>query len=78
MGGGERLVLHFNPTGKPAERTGYYGAAGGTLTVTLDLAPNDATGPWTLRATDRYVVVRAPRSVQIAVEKALAIIASMK
>lgn len=34
--------------GRPAEPSGYYGAKDGKLTVTVDLAPNDAPGQWTV------------------------------
>src|SRR5690606_24536473 len=30
-----------DPEGRPSEVNGYYGAVGGTLRVTLDIAPND-------------------------------------
>ena len=33
---------------------------------------------WAIRATDRYLVIRAPRSVQAKINRALAIIASLK
>jgi len=45
-------VQIIDPQGRPAEFSGYYGAKDGTLAVTLDLAPNDATGEWTLRVRE--------------------------
>ncbi|MCP4639639.1 MAG: hypothetical protein GY851_04370, partial [bacterium] len=42
----------LDPQDRPAEYSGYYGAKDGTLSVDLDLAPNDLTGRWTIRATE--------------------------
>lgn len=41
-----------DPEGAPAEPNGHYGAAGGVLRVTLDLAPNDRPGLWEIRAVE--------------------------
>ncbi len=41
-----------DPTGEAAEFSGYYGAADGVLRVKLDIAPNDRTGAWSVRATE--------------------------
>ena len=41
-----------DPDGRPAEYSGHYGAPGGTLSVALDLAPNDTTGVWSVRARE--------------------------
>ncbi|MCK5804083.1 MAG: hypothetical protein KAI66_14705 [Lentisphaeria bacterium] len=38
--------------GQPAERSGYYGAKNGSVSLMLDLAANDEPGTWILRATD--------------------------
>jgi len=38
--------------GRLAEGSGYYGARDGVLTIELDLAPNDATGTWQVRARE--------------------------
>ena len=38
--------------GRPVEFTGFYGAAGGTLDVQLDIAANDKRGMWTIKARD--------------------------
>lgn len=38
--------------GQAAEPSGFYGAADGTVSVTLDLAPNDATGRWRIMARE--------------------------
>ncbi|MDH7570246.1 MAG: hypothetical protein QHJ73_11760, partial [Armatimonadota bacterium] len=42
----------LDPQGRPADVSGYYGAAGGRLSVTLNLAPNDLPGTWTLQARE--------------------------
>ena len=42
----------LDPQDRPAEYSGYYGAKDGTLSINLDLAPNDLTGRWTIRATE--------------------------
>ena len=41
-----------DPEGVPAEFSGYYGAADGTLSITADLAPNDRIGLWQIRVRD--------------------------
>ncbi|NOY79713.1 MAG: hypothetical protein GXP31_01780 [Kiritimatiellaeota bacterium] len=41
-----------DPAGRPAEFSGYYGAAGGAFRVKLNIAPNDRTGEWKVRATE--------------------------
>jgi uncharacterized protein YfaS (alpha-2-macroglobulin family) len=38
--------------GKQAEFSGYYGAKDGKLSLRLNLAANDATGNWTIKATE--------------------------
>ncbi|MCL4855035.1 MAG: hypothetical protein KJZ78_27045, partial [Bryobacteraceae bacterium] len=42
----------LDPQNRPAEFSGYYGAKDGTLSINLDLAPNDLTGRWTISATE--------------------------
>jgi Concanavalin A-like lectin/glucanases superfamily len=42
----------LDPQDRPAEYSGYYGARDGRLSIDLDLAPNDLTGDWTIRATE--------------------------
>ncbi|WP_164101357.1 LamG-like jellyroll fold domain-containing protein [Candidatus Laterigemmans baculatus] len=42
----------FDPAGRPAEFSGYYGAADGRLELTLDLAPNDRQGVWEVRVQE--------------------------
>ncbi len=42
----------LDPHGKPAEFSGYYGAAGGQLRVAADIAPNDVPGVWRIRAQE--------------------------
>lgn len=52
-----------DPAGRPAEWSGFYGAADGTLKLKLDIASNDAVGVWQIRVrelasglvTSRYV-----------------------
>ena len=41
-----------DPEGVEMERSGYYGAAGGKMRAVLDIAPNDHTGLWMIRATE--------------------------
>ncbi|HPA19308.1 MAG TPA: hypothetical protein PLU30_16295 [Verrucomicrobiae bacterium] len=41
-----------DPDGRSAEFSGYYGAANGEMRVGLDIAPNDAIGKWSVRATE--------------------------
>jgi len=38
--------------GRPAEFSGYYGAKDGRVSLKLELAPNDAPGTWTIKATE--------------------------
>ena len=42
----------LDPDGRPAEFSGFYGAAGGILEIGLDIAPNDVEGIWTVRAKE--------------------------
>ena len=42
----------LDPENRPAEPTGWYGAKDGQATVSLELAPNDMIGEWTIRATE--------------------------
>jgi len=42
----------LDPQGRPAERTGHYGAKDGRLTIDADLAPNDLPGQWTIRVKE--------------------------
>lgn len=41
-----------DPTGGLAEGSGFYGAAGGRISLAWDVAPNDATGEWTISVRD--------------------------
>ena len=54
-----------DPAGRPAERSGHYGARDGVLRIRLDVAPNDAAGKWEIRARELASgkVVRQPLSV---------------
>ena len=38
--------------GRPAEFSGYYGAAGGRTLIQLDIAPNDKKGIWTIKVKE--------------------------
>jgi len=42
----------LDPRDRPAEYSGYYGVKDGKLSINLDLAPNDLTGKWHVRATE--------------------------
>ena len=42
----------LDPQGRAAEFSGYYGAQGGKLAVTVDVAENDLPGKWTVRARE--------------------------
>ncbi len=46
-------VTILDPDGRASEQSGYYGAAGGTLALTLDLAPNDTLGMWTIKIREQ-------------------------
>ncbi len=41
-----------DPDGRREEHSGYYGAANGTLSITLDHAPNDTMGMWTVKVKE--------------------------
>lgn len=41
-----------DPAGRAGEFSGYYGAENGQVALRLELAPNDATGLWQIRATE--------------------------
>lgn len=45
-------VQVMDPEGQAAEFSGYYGADDGRLQLTLDIAPNDRPGIWTVKATE--------------------------
>ena len=45
-------VTILDPDGRREEHSGYYGAANGTLSITLDHAPNDTTGMWTVKVNE--------------------------
>ena len=45
-------VQVLDPKNRPAEWSGYYGAKDGKLAITLDLAPNDLPGEWTIRVKE--------------------------
>jgi hypothetical protein len=60
-------VRIVDPEGRKAEFSGYYGAKAGRQSITLDIAPNDRTGVWTINVKElasgksaaAYVRVRA-------------------
>jgi hypothetical protein len=45
-------VTIADPQGRPAEGSGWYGAAGGKQAIRLQLARNDAPGAWTVRVRE--------------------------
>jgi hypothetical protein len=57
-----------DPHGRPAEFSGYYGAAAGRLELSLDVATNDTVGVWTIKVQElasglsatHYVRITAP------------------
>jgi hypothetical protein len=51
--------------GKTAEFSGFYGAKDGRFTVTLDLAANDPTGKWQIRATELASGQTAERGLKV-------------
>ena len=55
----------WDPDGRPAEPSGFHGAAGGRLDLTLDLAANDVPGTWTVRAKDLATGNEAAASVRV-------------
>jgi len=42
----------LDPDGRPAEFSGFYGARGGRVDIRADIAANDSTGMWEVRATE--------------------------
>ena len=42
----------IDPEGIHGEFSGFYGAAGGQLTIPITFAPNDRTGVWEVRVTE--------------------------
>jgi hypothetical protein len=45
-------IVITDPDGRPAEFSGYYGAADGRVDLTLDTAPNDTLGVWEIRVQE--------------------------
>jgi hypothetical protein len=45
-------VVIRDPQGRAAEKSGYYGAADGSLNLNLDIAPNDIKGKWQIDVTE--------------------------
>ncbi len=52
-------------TGREMEFSGYYGARDGQLRITADVAPNDETGLWEIRATELASGQTARHYVQV-------------
>lgn len=50
---------------KPSEFSGYYGVRDGVLSLTLDVASNDAPGAWTIRVTDLASGKAATATLQV-------------
>jgi len=57
-----------DPSGREAEFSGYYAAVGGKAAVTLNIAANDATGTWTIEATELASGKKARTSVNVTAE----------
>ena len=55
----------LDPAGKPAEFSGYYGAKDGRIDIRLDLAANDATGDWKIRAKDLASGLTAEETLRV-------------
>jgi hypothetical protein len=55
-------VTISDPQNRIAEKSGYYGAAGGKLSLQLDVAPNDAPGQWEIEVSERLTGQRILRS----------------
>jgi hypothetical protein len=45
--------------GRESERSGHYGAVNGDLNLSLDIAPNDATGPWQVEVEEGISGIKA-------------------
>ena len=54
-----------DPNGRPAEYSGYYGAATGQLDLTLDLATNDTPGVWTIEVQELVTGLNTARYVRV-------------
>jgi hypothetical protein len=55
----------LDPSGRRAEFSGTYGAAGGRLSIKADIACNDATGVWQIRAREGATGLSAARYVEV-------------
>lgn len=55
----------FDPAGRPAEFSGYYGAAGGRFQLTIDLAPNDRHGVWEVRVQELATGISARTAFRV-------------
>jgi hypothetical protein len=55
----------IDPQGRAAEFSGAYAAPDGRLRVTLDLASNDLSGPWLIRATEGASGVVAEHTLRV-------------
>jgi len=54
-----------DPNGRPAEFSGYYGAATGQLELALNLATNDTPGIWTIEARELATGLKTARHVRV-------------
>jgi hypothetical protein len=54
-----------DPTGRSAERSGFYGATNGTLKLKLDIANNDTPGVWQIQARELASGLSASRYVRV-------------
>lgn len=54
-----------DPTGRPAERSGFYGAANGTLKLKLDIADNDTPGIWQIQVRELASGLSASRYMRV-------------
>jgi uncharacterized protein YfaS (alpha-2-macroglobulin family) len=51
--------------GQPAEHSGWYAAQNGVLSLTLDIAPNDVVGTWTVTARELASGKTATKTFQV-------------
>ncbi|MCZ2342367.1 MAG: hypothetical protein LC104_11310 [Bacteroidales bacterium] len=58
-------VTITDPNGRPAEYSGYYGAAAGRLDIPLDLATNDTPGIWTVTVRELATGSKATQFLRV-------------
>ena len=54
-----------DPAGSLAEFSGFYGARDGAFSITVDIAPNDTPGIWTVEARDLAAGLKARRYMRL-------------